>query len=120
MFDKYCPAHVDQHNCHAALAKWNVKSLEETMKIHYFEGRITDPSFASVKSTILFDRTKFHAVMRLYVNYKRSQKAETPTHQARNVSALQGRGGGRQGRGGRGRGRQGGLGGRLNGGVPPE
>ncbi len=58
-FDKYCNAHVDQHNRHAALAKWNVKPLEETMKIHYFEGRITDPSFASVKSTILVDCTMF-------------------------------------------------------------
>jgi hypothetical protein len=68
----------------------------------------------------LVDRQKFQdfdAVMRLYVNYKRSQKAETPTHQARNVSALQGHGGGRQGRGGCGRGGQGGLGGRLSGSV---
>jgi hypothetical protein len=72
-FDKYCTAHVDQHNCHAALAKWNVKPIEETIKIHYFEGGITDPSFASVRSTIVVDRTKFQefdAVMRLYVNYK--------------------------------------------------
>jgi hypothetical protein len=93
------------------------------MKIHYFEGGITDLSFASVKSTILVDRTKFQyfdAVMWLYVNYKHSQKAETPTHQARNVSALQGRGGGRQSHGGCGRGRRGGLGGPLNGGVPQE
>ncbi len=61
------------------------------MKIHYFEDGITDPSFASVKSTILVDRTKFQefdAVMCLYVNYKHSQKAEAPTHQAHNVSAL--------------------------------
>ncbi len=58
--------------------------------------------------------------MRLYVNYKRSQKAEIPTHQAHNVSALQGCGGGRQGHGGLGRGGRGGLGGRLNGGVPQE
>ncbi len=93
------------------------------MKIHYFEDGITDPSFASVKSTILVDCTKFQefdAVMRLYVNYKCSQKAEAPTHQARNVSALQGCGGGRQGRGGRGRGGRGGPGGHLSGGVPQE
>jgi hypothetical protein len=92
-FDKYCTAHVDQHNCHAALAKWNVKPLEETMKIHYFEGRITDSSFASVKSTIMVDRGRFQefdTVMQLYINFKRSQKVETPTHQAHNVSALQG------------------------------
>jgi hypothetical protein len=28
-FDKYCTAHVDQHNRHAALAKWDVAPLEE-------------------------------------------------------------------------------------------
>jgi hypothetical protein len=121
-FDKYCTAHVDQHNPHAALAEWNVKPLEETMKIHYFEDGITDPSFfASVKSTILVDCMKFQdfdMVMRLYVNYKRSQKAESPTHQARNVSALQGHGGSRQGRGRRGRGSGGGPGGHLSGDVP--
>ncbi len=122
-FDKNCTAHVDQHNCHAALAKWNVKPLEETMKIHYFKDGITYPSFASVKSTILVDRTKFQdfdLVMQLYVNYKRLQKAEALTHQPRKNSALQGCRGGRQGRGGRGRGRQGGPGGHLSGGVPQE
>jgi hypothetical protein len=122
-FDKYYTAHVDQHNCHTALAEWNVKPLEETMKIHYLKGGITDPSFASVRSMIMVDRTKFQefdVVMRLYVNYKHSQKAEALTHQARNVSALQDHGGGRQGHEGRGRGRQGGPGGRLSGGIPQE
>jgi hypothetical protein len=123
MFNKYCTAHVDQHNCHAALAKWNVPPLEETMKIHYFEDGITDPSFAAVKSTILVDRTRFQdfeSVMRVYVNFKHSQKAEAPAQQVRNVSSLQGCGGGRQGHGGRGRGKQGEPGGRPNGGVPQE
>jgi hypothetical protein len=33
-YDKFCTAaHVDQHNRHAALAKWNVPPLEESMKI---------------------------------------------------------------------------------------
>ncbi len=93
------------------------------MKIHYFKNGITDPTFAPIRSTIIVDCTKFQefdAAMRLYVNYKRSQKAETLTHQACNVSALQGCGGGGQGRGGRGRGGRGGLGGRLSGGVPQE
>ncbi len=74
-FDKYYTVHVDQHNHHADLAEWNVKPLEESMKIHYFEDGITDPSFGSVKSTIPVDRTKFQefdAMMRLYVNYKHS------------------------------------------------
>ena len=100
-----------------------MKPLEETMNVHYFEDGITDPSFASVKSTILVDRTKFQdfdTVIRLYVKYKRLQKAEAPTHQARNISALQGCGGGRQDRGGHGRGGQGGPGGRLSGVVPQE
>jgi hypothetical protein len=122
-FDKFCTAHVDQHNRHAALAEWNVPPLEETMKIPYFEDGITDPSFAAVKSMILVDRTRFQdfkSVMRVYVNFKRSQKAEAPVQQVHNVSALQGCGGGRQGRGGRGRGGQGGPGGCLNGGIPQE
>ncbi len=114
---------MDQHNHHTSLVEWNVKPLEETMKIHYFEDGITDPSFASVKSTILVDRTKFQdfdMVMRLYINYKCLQKAEAPTHQACNVSALKGPGGGRQGHGGCGRGKQGGSGNRLSRGVPQE
>jgi hypothetical protein len=122
-FDKYCTAHVDQHHCHAALSEWNVKPLEEFMKIHYFKDGITDPSFASVKSTIMIDRGKlqeFDAVTRLNVNYKRTQKAEAPTHQACNVSALQGHRGGRQGHGGHGRGGRGGSDARPRGGVSQE
>jgi hypothetical protein len=56
--------------------------------------------------------------MKVYINFKRSQKAEAPAQQVFNVSALQGCGGGRQGRGGGGRGGRGGSGGRLNGGIP--
>ncbi len=122
-FDKYCTAHIDQHNRHAALAEWNVAPLEESMKIHYFEDGISDPSLATVKTKILVDRTRFkdfESVMRVYVNFKCAQKPEAPAQQVRNVSALQGRGGGRQGHGGRGRGGQGGSGGHLNGGIPQE
>ncbi len=71
----------------------------------------------------MVDHTKFQefdAVMHLYVNYKHSQKAEALTNQARNISAFQGRGGGRQCRGGHGRGGQGGPGDGLSGGVPQE
>jgi hypothetical protein len=122
-FDKYCTAHVDQHNCHPPLSKWNLKPLQESMKIHYFKDGITDPSFASVKSTIMVDRQKFQesdTVMWLYVNYKCRQKAEAPIHQAYNVSALQGHGGGRQGHGGRGRGGRGGSDARAKKVVPQE
>ncbi len=93
------------------------------MKIHYFEDGISDPLLATVKTTILVDRTRFEdfeSVMRVYVNFKRAQKPEAPAQQVHNVSALQGYGGGRQGHGGRGRGGQGGSGGRLNGGIPQE
>ncbi len=92
-FDKYCTAHVDQHNRHAALAEWNVGPLEESMKIHYFEDGISDPLLAAVKTTILVDRTRFknfESVMRVYVNFKRAQKPEAPAQQVCYVSALQG------------------------------
>jgi hypothetical protein len=63
---------------------------------------------------------EFDAVMWLYVNCKRTQKAEAPTHQAHNFSAFQGCGDGRQGRGIRGRGGRGGSDARLNRIVPQE
>ncbi len=56
--------------------------LKKTMKIHYFEDGISDSSFASIKSTIMVDCQKFQefdAVMQLYVNFKRTQKAEAFT-----------------------------------------
>jgi hypothetical protein len=89
--DKYCTAHVDQHNCHAVLAKYDVAPLEESMKIHYFEDGISDPSLAAVKTMILVDRTRFDnfdSVMRVYVNFKHAQKPEAPAQQVLNVSAL--------------------------------
>jgi hypothetical protein len=111
-FNKYCTAHVKQHNCHAALAQYGVTLLEETMKMHYFKDRISDSSFASIKSTNMVNHQKFQefdTVMPLYVNFKRTQKAEAPTYPSCNVSAIQGPCGGRQGCGGRSRGRCGGL-----------
>jgi hypothetical protein len=120
----YCTAHVDQHNCHAALAEWDVTPLKENIKIHhFFEDGISDPSLAMVKTTILVDHTRFQdfeSVMRVYVNFKHAQKPEALAQQVCNVSVLQGHGGGRQGCGGCGRGGQGGSGGCLNGGMPQE
>jgi hypothetical protein len=122
-FDKYCTAHVEQHNCHATLAEYGVTPLEKTMKIHYFEDGISDSSFASVKSMIMVDCQKFQefdALMHLYMNFKCLQKAEAPTYQACNVSALQGHGGGRQGHGGCGGGGCGGPNSCVLGLVPQE
>ena len=97
--------------------------FEESMKIHYFEDGITDSSFKSAKSTIMVDHQRFQefdAVMQLYVNFKCSQKPEAPAHQAHNVSAVQGHGGGRQGRGGCSGGRGGGPNARALGLVPQD
>jgi hypothetical protein len=33
--------------------------VDESIKIHYFKDGITDPSFSSVKRTIMVDRQKF-------------------------------------------------------------
>jgi hypothetical protein len=100
-FNKYCTAHVEQHNQLFALAEYNVQDLGEAMKIHYFEEEIKNSSFDSGKTTIFVDRQKFQdfgPVMPLHINFKRLQKNDIPS-QGHNVSALtQGRGGGGQGR----------------------
>ena len=76
-FDKYCTAHVEQHNRLTALLEFRVQDLDEAMKIHYFEEGIKDDSFNSVKTTIMVDRSRFpdfNSVMNLYSNFKRAQK----------------------------------------------
>ena len=120
-FDKYCTAHVEQHNRLSALQEYGVQGLDEKMKIHYFEEGIKDDSFNSVKTMILADRKKFPdfiSVMNLYSNFKRTQKNDIAP-QGRTISALnQGRGG--RGRGGTGRGRGRGGNSRSSGIVPQE
>ncbi len=77
--------------------------LKESMKINYFEDGITDSSFNFIKSTVMVDCQEFQefdAAMQLYVDFKPSQKLEAPTHQACNVSTIQGCRGERQGCGG--------------------
>ncbi len=49
--------------------------FDGSMKIHYFEDGIIDPSFSSVKGTIMVDHQKFQdfdTVIQLYVNFKHS------------------------------------------------
>jgi hypothetical protein len=126
-FDKYCTAHVEQHNPLTALLEFGVKGIDEAMKIHYFQEGIKDDSFNSVKTTILVDRSKFqdfNSVMNLYANFKRAQKNDI-VPQGRTILALnKGRGGSGRGRSrsGRGRGRGRGRGGnsRASGLVPQE
>jgi hypothetical protein len=96
-FDKYCTAHVEQHNRLSPLLEYRVQGIDESMKIHYFEEGIKDDSFNSVKTMILADRKKFpdfNSDKNLYSNFKRSQKNDI-VPQGRTISALnQGRGGG--------------------------
>jgi hypothetical protein len=96
-FDKYCTAHVEQHNRLSALLEYEVQGLDEAMKVHYFEEGINDNSFNSVKTMILANRKKFPdfmSVMNLYSNFKRTQKNDIAP-QGRTISTLnQGRGGG--------------------------
>ena len=96
-FDKYCTAHVEQHNRLTALLEFGVKDLNKAMKIHYSEEGIKDNSFNSVKTTILVDRSKFqdfNSIMNLYANFKRAPKNDI-VPQGHTILALnQGRGGG--------------------------
>ena len=102
-FDKYCLAHVAEHNRHASLVEYDVAPLEESMKIHYFEEGIRDSTLDAARNAILVDRKRFpdfDSVMQLYVTSKRSQKSEA-TPPGRQLSAVTGgRGGGGRGRGG--------------------
>ncbi len=110
-FDKYCLAHVEQHNRHASLVKYGIPALEESMKNHYFEEGIKDPTLDAAWNAILVNRWQFpdfDSVMQLYVTSKHGQKSETTVLQGQHLSAITGRGGGqgrgRDGRGGCGRG----------------
>jgi len=95
-FDKYCLAHVAEHNKHASLVEYNIAPLEESMKIHYFEEGIKDPTLDAARNSILVNCSQFpdfDSVMHLHVTSKRSQKSEAapPGWQ---LSAVTGRGGG--------------------------
>jgi hypothetical protein len=83
-FDKYCTAHVEQHNRHTALQEYGVKPLEESMKILYFQDGIKDQTLESVRATIVLGKAEgkfqdFDSVMNMYLTFKRSQKSSTPT-----------------------------------------
>jgi hypothetical protein len=43
-FNKYCLAHVAEHNRHTSLLEYDVAPLEESIKIHYFKEGIKDPT----------------------------------------------------------------------------
>jgi len=101
-FDKYCLAHVAEHNRHTSLLEYNVAPLEDSIKIHYFEEGIKDPNLDAAWNAILVNRMQFpdfDSVMQLYVTSKCCQKSENAVSPGRQLSAITGRGGG-QGRGG--------------------
>jgi len=85
-FDKYCLAHVAEHNQYASLVEYGVQPLEKGMQILYFEGGIKDPTFEAAWNAILVDRLRFQdfdSVMHMYVTSKRSQKSEAGVSQER-------------------------------------
>ena len=72
-FNKYCIAHMEQHNRLSALLELGVQGLDKSMKIHYFQEGIKDDSFDPVRTMILADRSKFqefNSIMNLYTNFK--------------------------------------------------
>ena len=102
-FDKYCLAHVCEHNRHSALVEYDVTPLEESMKIHYFEKGIKDPTLDAAWNAILVNRmqfSNFDSVMQLYMTSKRSQKSSDTGPPGRQLSAITRRGGGGRGGGG--------------------
>jgi len=109
-FDKYCLAHVAEHNRYASLVEYGVHPLEESMQILYFEDGIKDPTLEAARNAIMVDRSRFQdfdSMMHMYGTSKRSQKSESSVSPGRQISAVTGgRGGGRGAprRGGCGRG----------------
>ncbi len=78
-FDKYCLTHVAEHNRQSSLLEYDVAPLDESMKIHYFEEGIKDPTLDAARNAILVNRSQFpdfDSVMQLYVTSKSSQKSE--------------------------------------------
>ena len=68
---------IDNH--HTFLLEYDVALLEESMKIHYFEEGIKDPTLDAAQNAILVNRLQFpdfDSVMHLYVTSKQSQKSE--------------------------------------------
>jgi hypothetical protein len=105
-FNKYCLAHVAEHNRHSSLQEYDVAPLEESTKIHYFKEGIKDPTLDAARNAILVNRLQFpdfDSIMQLYVISKQSQKSEA-TSPGRQLSAVTGHGGGGRGRGEAGRG----------------
>jgi hypothetical protein len=52
-FDKYCLVHVAEHNRHTSLLEYGIAPLEKSMKIHYFEEGIKDPTLDAARNAIL-------------------------------------------------------------------
>jgi hypothetical protein len=82
MFDKFGSAHVEQHNRHAALAKFKLDVVSNEMRIHYFQEGIKGVSSNIVKGTIMTAQatypqifTDFDPVMNLYMTFKHSQRS---------------------------------------------
>jgi hypothetical protein len=98
-FDKYCTAHVEQHNQHAALQEYGIKPLEERDKILHFQQGIKDPTFEPVRSSIIVGKADgkfqdFDSVMTTYMTFKRAQTSLAPTSR---VSAVSTKSNGRRG-----------------------
>ena len=90
-FDKYCTAHVEQHNQHAALQEYGIKPLEERDKILHFQQGIKDPTFEPVRSSIIIGKADgkfqdFDSVMTTYMTFKRAQTSLAPTSRVSAVS----------------------------------
>jgi hypothetical protein len=106
-FDKYCLTNVAEHNRHTSLVEYDVTPLEDSMKIHFFEEGIKDPTLDAARNAIMVNRTQFpdfDSVMQLYMTSKQSQKSSDTGPQGRQLFAITGRGGGGRGHGGRGQG----------------
>jgi hypothetical protein len=90
-FNKYCTAHVEQHNHHAALLEYGVQPLEEREKIIHFQRPVCSSIIIGKADGKFQD---FDSIMTTYMTFKWAQKSLTLTL---HVSAMSTSSGGQRG-----------------------